>query len=153
MKPTILVPFDFSSAAESALAWAVDLQKTTGTGPIRMVHALNSRPAGSGDVSLETLLPNEEEIAVLEKKMVDAAAAQGGRATGKVLIRLSGVGDIILDAARADAAELIVMGTHGRSGVRRLVLGSVAEHVLRHAACPVVAVHAAEGAAKRAVEE
>jgi nucleotide-binding universal stress UspA family protein len=59
-----------------------------------------------------------------------------------VLVRLSAVGDIIVDAARAGGADLIVMGTHGRTGVRRLVLGSVAEHVLRHADCPVVSVHA-----------
>ena len=91
---------------------------------------------------MEALLPNEDEIAELERKMVEAASAHGARATAKVLIRLSEVGDIILDAARADGAELIVMGTHGRTGVRRLLLGSVAEHVLRHADCPVVTVHA-----------
>ena len=55
------------------------------------------------------------------------------------------VGDIILDAARADGAELIVMGTHGRTGIGRLLVGSVAEHVLRHADCPVVTVHAPHG--------
>jgi nucleotide-binding universal stress UspA family protein len=77
--------------------------------------------------------------------MVEAASARGARATVKVVIRSSAVGDIILDAARADGAELIVMGTHGRTGVRRLLLGSVVEHVLRHADCPVVAVHAPRG--------
>ena len=46
MKPTILVPFDFSAAAESALAWAADLHKTTGAGPIQIVHAINSHPVG-----------------------------------------------------------------------------------------------------------
>ena len=142
MKPTILVPFDFSAAAESALAWAADLHKTTGAGPIQIVHAINSHPVGTVDTSLEALLPNEDEIAELERKMVTAASARGARATAKVLVRLSEVGDIILDAARADGAELIVMGTHGRTGVRRLLLGSVAEHVLRHADCPVVTVHA-----------
>ena len=142
MKPTILVPFDFSAAAESALAWAADLQKTTGTGPIEIVHALNSHPAGTVEASLQALLPNEAEIAELERRIVEAASARGARATAKVLVRLSEVGDIILDAARADGAELIVMGTHGRTGVRRLLLGSVAEHVLRRADCPVVTVHA-----------
>ena len=104
--------------------------------------ALNSHPAGTVEASLQALLPNEAEIAELERRMVEAASARGARATAKVLVRLSEVGDIILDAARADGAELIVMGTHGRTGVRRLLLGSVAEHVLRHADCPVVTVHA-----------
>jgi glycine betaine transporter len=52
--------------------------------------------------------------------------------------------DAILHDARSWAADLIVMGTHGRSGISRLVLGSVAETVIRHAHCPVVAVHAPE---------
>ena len=142
MRPRIFVPFDFSSAAEAAVAWAVDLQKTAGTEAIRIVHAINARPVGTADVSLDMLLPNEEEVAGLEKKMLDVALARGGRATATVVVRLSDIGDIVVDAARDAGAELIVMGTHGRTGVRRLVLGSVAEHVLRHADCPVVTVHA-----------
>ena len=143
MKPRILVPFDFSAAAESALAWAADLQTTTGAGPIQIVHAINSRPVGTVEASLESLLPNEDEIAELERKdgggrqrAWRAGSGEGGHQA------LSEVGDIILDAARADGAELIVMGTHGRTGIGRLLLGSVAEHVLRHADCPVVTVHA-----------
>ena len=142
MKPTILVPFDFSAAAESALAWAADLHKTTGAAPIQIVHAISSRPVGIAEASVEVLLPNEDEIAELERKMVEAARARGAQATAKVLVRSSDAGDIILDAARAAGAELVVMGTHGRTGIGRLLLGSVAEHVLRHADCPVVAVHA-----------
>ena len=142
MKPTILVPFDFSPAAESALAWAADLHKTTGAPPLQIVHAISARPVGTAAASVEALLPNEDEIAGLEGKMVRTASAHGAGATAKVLIRMSDVGDIILDAARTGGAELIVMGTHGRTGVQRLLLGSVAEHVLRHAECPVVTVHA-----------
>ena len=142
MRPKILVGFDFSDTAEAAVAWAVDLQKTAGAEPIRIVYAFNARPVGTGEASLDMLVPNEAEIAGMERKMVALAEACGGRATAEVRIRLSDVGDIIVDAAREEGAELIVMGTHGRTGVRRLVLGSVAEHVLRHADCPVVAVHA-----------
>jgi nucleotide-binding universal stress UspA family protein len=104
---------------------------------------------GSGDVSPQMLLPNEDEIAGLENRMVDKAREYGGHASAKVQIASSNVGDILLDVARAMGAELIVVGTHGRTGVRRLVLGSVAEHVLRHAHCPVVTVHAAEAATPR----
>jgi len=146
MKPRILVPFDFSPTAEQALAWAADLQKTTSAAPILLVHAINSRPPGIGDATLEVLLPNKDEIAGLERTMVEAARRHGAQASAKVLIRASVVGDIIVDAARSEDAELIVMGTHGRTGVRRLFLGSVAEHVLRHADCPVVTVHAPRGA-------
>lgn len=143
VRPKILVPFDFSPSGERALAWAADLQKTTRAEPIQVVHAINSRPPGSGDVSLQVLLPNQDEIAALERSMVEAALRYGSPASAKVLIASSPVGDIILDAARGAGAELIVMGTHGRTGIKRLFLGSVAEHVLRHAGCPVVTIHAA----------
>jgi nucleotide-binding universal stress UspA family protein len=57
---------------------------------------------------------------------------------------------VIVDTARDHGCDLIVMGTHGRSGVSRLVLGSVAEEVLRKAPCPVLAVKAPAAAAEPA---
>jgi nucleotide-binding universal stress UspA family protein len=143
MRPRILVPFDFSAASIRALAWAADLRRTAGDPPLHLVHAISSRPAGTADVSLQMLLPNANETETLERSMVEEARSQGAAATAAVVVGASNVGDLILDAAQAWGAELIVMGSHGRTGVRRLVLGSVAEHVLRHAACPVVTVHAA----------
>jgi nucleotide-binding universal stress UspA family protein len=142
MKPRIVVAFDFSPAAVQALAWSADLRRATGGPPLHLIHAINSRPAGVGDVSLGALLPNAQEIQVLERSMVEAAQLQGSDATAEVRIGTSNVGDLVLDAAKAAGAEVVVMGSHGRTGVRRLVLGSVAEHVLRHADCPVVTVHA-----------
>jgi nucleotide-binding universal stress UspA family protein len=143
MKPKILVPFDFSAAAVRALVWAADLNRTTGGPPLQLVHAISSRPAGTGDVSLEMLLPNADEIETLERSMVEEARHLDTRATATVRIGASSVGDLVLDAAKAAEAQLVVMGSHGRTGVRRLLLGSVAEHVLRHADCPVGTVHAA----------
>jgi nucleotide-binding universal stress UspA family protein len=143
MKPKILVPFDFSAAAVRALAWAADLNRTTVGPPLQLVHAISARPPGTGDVSLEVLLPNADEIETLERSMVEEARHLDAQATATVRIGASNVGDLVLDAAKAAEAQLIVMGSHGRTGVRRLLLGSVAEHVLRHADCPVVTVHAA----------
>jgi universal stress protein A len=140
MKPKIIVPFDLSETAERALAWAADLQRTTGGPPIHLVHAISSRPAGMAVIGLDMLLPTEDEMETLERDMVEKARRHEATATATVLVRASGVGDIILDAARSVGAELIVMGSHGRTGVKRLLLGSVAEHVLRHADCPVVTV-------------
>lgn len=152
MKPRILVPFDFSGSAERALAWAADLQKATGTGPLQMVHAINSRPPGTNDVALEMLLPSDDERAKLERSMVEAARRYGAPAAASVVILASAVGDIILDTARSASADLIVMGTHGRTGVKRLFLGSIAEHVLRHAECPVVTVRASRNSDGRSQE-
>jgi nucleotide-binding universal stress UspA family protein len=143
MKPNILVPFDFSATAERALAWAAELQRATGAPPLHLLHAITSRPVATGDVLLQELLPNTTEIAELERAMVERARSLEAEAAASVWIRASNVGDIILDAAKHFGAGLIVMGSHGRTGVKRLVLGSVAEHVLRHATCPVVTVRAA----------
>jgi len=142
MKPRIFVPFDFSVGAERALAWAVEFQRTSGADAIRIVHGINSRPPGTGDVSLDVLLPSDGEIAALEKKMLDSAQKYGGEAVAKVVARANTVADIIIDEAQTTGCELIVMGTHGRTGVKRIVFGSVAEHVVRHAPCPVVTVRA-----------
>ena len=49
-------------------------------------------------------------------------------------------GEAILDAARSEGADLIVLGTHGRHGVGRSLFGSVSDHIVRHAPCPVVVV-------------
>jgi universal stress protein A len=143
MKPKIMVPFDLSDTAERALAWAADLQRTTGGPPIHLVHAISSRPAGTAEIGLDILLPTEDEMKTIERDMVEKARRHEATATATVLVGASGVGDIILDAARNIGAELIVMGSHGRTGVKRLLLGSVAEHVLRHADCPVVTVRGA----------
>ena len=51
--------------------------------------------------------------------------------------------EAVLEAARKSAPDLIVLGTHGRSALDRVVLGSVAEHIVREASCPVVTVRAA----------
>lgn len=140
MKPRIFVPFDFSEGARRALKWAADLQKTTASGRINLVNAISSLQAGFPDVADNLMLPNAEEVADLEKAMVAAAEESGATAKATVTIRPIPVGDIILEAVRETEAELIVMGTHGRTGLARLFMGSVAEHVLRHATCPVVTV-------------
>lgn len=145
MKPKIVVPFDFSDTAERALAWAADLQRTTGSPPLHLVHAISSRPVGPDVVLVEMLVPSDTEKKSLERDMVAKARAFEATATATAVVGASRIGDIILDAARAAGADLIVMGSHGRTGVSRLLLGSVAEHVLRHAPCPVVVVRAATG--------
>jgi universal stress protein A len=140
MKPRILVPFDFSDGARRALEWAADLQKTTATGRIHMVNAISSLETGFPDVAGNLMLPTPEEMADLEKAMLAAAEQNGATAKATVGVRPVPVGDIILDTARETETDLIVMGTHGRSGMARLFMGSVAEHVLRHANCPVVTI-------------
>ena len=148
MKPRIMVPFDFSPTADAALAWAADLQATTGGPALEIVHAIDARPIGTPALPVSPLLPNEDETARLEQLMRGAAARHQAEANVHVIVQTSDVPRIVTDAAHELHADVIAMGTHGLTGIRRLWLGSVAEDVVRHAPCPVVTVRARpEGAA------
>jgi nucleotide-binding universal stress UspA family protein len=140
MKPRIMIPFDFSEMAEAALAWAADLRATTGGPPLEIVHAVDARTLGTLEATVTPVLPDEEETARLERLMGDAAARHRAEANVHVVVQQSEIASIVTDAARELRADLIAMGTHGLTGVRRLLLGSVAEQVVRHAPCPVVTV-------------
>ncbi len=79
-----------------------------------------------------------------EKKMRDAARPFGATVVARVVVRASSIGEIVVEEAQAVDANLIVMGTYGRGAIKRLFLGGVADHVVRHATCPVVTVRVAE---------
>jgi universal stress protein A len=140
----ILVPTDFSVHAEQALDYACSLAVEIGA-TVRLVHALAAPPSAlqvalTEDV-LEGLIRDHREG--LEK----LAAARPGARFGEPVIEIGDPRDTIIDAAGKLGAELIVMGTHGRRGLSRVVMGSVAEDVIRRAPCPVLAVR---GKAERA---
>jgi len=141
MKPRILVAYDFGEPAVHALAWAADLNRTTGGGPIHMVHAVDTRPAVASESPAVIMLPGPSDIAAFERRMREAALAANVEATYEVALRPTTPSAAILDVARRVRAELIVMGSHARRGLERLLLGSVAAHVARGAECPVVTVY------------
>ena len=70
--------------------------------------------------------------------LVSRARAAG--VSTQFLVWTGDPGESILDAAEAEAADLIVLGTHGRRGLDRSLFGSVSDHVVRHAPCPVVVI-------------
>ena len=135
-QPQILVPFDFGAASEKALVWAAELRGRMGGLPLHVVHVLNPLPVPS---IVAVAPPSVEEIGGVTEALASAIRCRRVAATSEVVLAQS-VEDAILGTAWRVKADLIVMGTHGRSGLGRLVLGSVAEHVLRHARCPVVTI-------------
>lgn len=140
MKARILVPFDFSEAAACALNWAVDLVRSLGGGAIKLVHVVNIMPTAA-DLGASMTMPTEAEIGKLKTALEETAAEHAPGALTE-LVMATDVAAAIVDAAQAFSAELIVMGSHGRGAVGRLVFGSVASHVSRHASCPVVTMRA-----------
>lgn len=142
---TILVPHDFSPAAGRALDLALDLAAHTG-GRVALLHV---SPIPHGLRVDSKILPDGAPVPVrIDEYMTSAARrrleeliAGRGPIAGVVAIAAEeDPSDTILDHARSIRADAIVMGTHGRTGVRRLLVGSCAERVLRRADVPVVVV-------------
>lgn len=137
MQPKVLVPFDFSPASERALKWAQDLTQSLGGGSIHMIYVMSSLPAIGTAAAIPLSVPCEEDLDQLEASLRDVAARYAPGATIEAVLG-DDVAAKVFHAASTHSSDLIVMGTHGRGGVKRLVLGSVADNVVRNARCPVV---------------
>jgi nucleotide-binding universal stress UspA family protein len=137
----IIVPYDFGPASEKALAWAANLKTSAGALPLHVIHVVNPLPVSAPDMVVVPAL-SERDIAELRGRLGRAVQKTDASASSEVILAPS-TGRAIIDAARRLEADLIAMGTHGRAGLSRLMLGSVAEYVVRHASCPVLTVRAA----------
>ena len=142
---TILVPVDFSSHAERALDVAVELAPKLGTKTIHLIHVHHPPP-------IPTPLPGSgpSHVEVEERVLEDASEALGGLSKRveqasvgvEQAVYVGTPAEIICAQAAARGAGLIVMGTRGRTGLRHVLLGSVAERTVAHAPCPVLTVRA-----------
>jgi nucleotide-binding universal stress UspA family protein len=140
----ILVPTDFSPASDAALAQARELAGTLGAS-IRLVHVFDDQAVtGALVADGQMFLPSEMRGLVMsgvEARLREKLTANVDASLGHDTALLTGpVAGTIVEYAQSHAADLIVMGTHGRSGVAHLLLGSVAERVVRTAPCPVLTV-------------
>ncbi|HUL71633.1 MAG TPA: universal stress protein [Vicinamibacterales bacterium] len=136
----ILCPVDLSDPSRHALAYSLMLARWYGSS-VTVLEVIQSpvppTPFGSTPAAILTAADREELTREL-CRFVGAAET-----TGISVATTVGEGQVvqeILQQARALPADLVVMGTHGRSGFERLLLGSVTERVLRKASCPVLTV-------------
>jgi nucleotide-binding universal stress UspA family protein len=128
----IVVPIDFSASSEAAARFACDLARKLEAhlylihvvGPSRLVR---HGPNGSGPTGWELA---RAKLATLRQQL--------GAAEITIEVRTGSVDEAITSAVIAYGVDLIVMATHGRSGVPHLLFGSVAEQVIRTAPCPVL---------------
>jgi nucleotide-binding universal stress UspA family protein len=141
MKPikNILVPVDFGPACEDALNRATDLASAFGAS-ITVLHVYELALFGPAAPAPTAAAPGLEQIArdslrdLMSRHRVPGVDLAGVVREGEAWLE-------ILAEARVGHADLIVMGTHGRTGIARALLGSVAERVVRHADVPVLTVH------------
>jgi nucleotide-binding universal stress UspA family protein len=139
MIPTnILVPVDFSPCAERALDYACTLAAKLGA-KVHVVTALGGAlPELSVALTEHMLASLRHNSATALDKLVEPRRSLV--TFGELCVVDDDPRDAILSTAKAVHADLIVIGTHGRRGISRMLLGSVAEDVVRRAACPVLAI-------------
>ena len=137
----ILVPTDFSTQAEQALDYACTLAAKLGA-TVNLVSIVGIPALGVPELgaamsaSVIDQMLDDQKIALT--KLADAR--RGKTTIGQVLIRTGDARDVIPLVAEEIKADLIVMGTHGRRGLSRALLGSVAEYVVRVSPVPVLTV-------------
>jgi len=145
----ILVPVDFSEPSRKALDYAATLARSFGAS-VDVLHvwevptfvpagSVVGAGAGGGDVSLLELVRKGAEDAMTR---FVAEAAERGITLRSSRVEPGAPAHKIADLAGELGYDLIVLGTHGRTGLSRVLLGSVAESVVRHAPCPVLVVRA-----------
>jgi nucleotide-binding universal stress UspA family protein len=153
----VLVPTDFSHDAEGAAQAVRDLfageqdsvrrPQAGGAGArITLLHAYHLPVEYTAYGTIPTSIPFHADVAVVaEEKLAEAAAALAGEAhTVETVAKEGYPPEVIADTARELDVDLIAMGTHGRTGLRHLLLGSNAERVIEHAPCPVLTVRRPE---------
>ncbi|MFO0617499.1 MAG: universal stress protein [Polyangiaceae bacterium] len=138
----ILVPTDFSPNSRTALDWAMTLGQKFDSA-IRVFHAGVVPPVSYADVVTWPVGPIEDAARNAMQTLVTGASKDYPGIEGGVRVGV-GAADEILKEAEDWKADLIVMATHGRRGITRFLMGSVAENVLRHSATPVFVVRPTE---------
>jgi universal stress protein A len=128
----ILCPVDFSGTSARALAFAERVAHES-SAELILVHAFDS-PASYDDAGQHE--PADPQIKARLQKIQPTYP----ELTVRRALHAGPPGEVICWLAADQQCDLIVMGTHGRSGLMHLLMGSVAEYVLRHARCPVVVV-------------
>jgi nucleotide-binding universal stress UspA family protein len=140
----IIVPLDGSDFSFRAAEYAINLAKLT-DGEIICVHAIGNLPYIEYMTPTAFTIPRYIEEAKKQteewfSQVKSKAAKQGIKVTSETIFDLPSVAESIINYASEQKADLIVIGTRGTSGLKRLVLGSVASAVVAHASCPVLVV-------------
>ncbi len=135
----ILVPSDFSDASRKALRYAARFAEQFGS-RIILVHVLE--PAMSPDFTTFPLALDEDKVieAARNRLLHLARGFLNERQIDSAIVRRGSPFHEIAEAAQELRVDLIILATHGYSGIKRALLGSTAERVVRHAQCPVMTV-------------
>jgi universal stress protein A len=138
---SILVPIDFSPHSKKALDYAVMFARQFNA-KLTLVHVVEPVAMPDFVTSISLTMENDQSMAAGKKQLESLVKATGipRNAVEKLLVRFGRSFHEIADAARTRKVDLIIISTHGYTGLKRALLGSTTERVVRHAPCPVLVV-------------
>ncbi|NVB81166.1 MAG: universal stress protein [Kofleriaceae bacterium] len=135
----ILCPVDFSAGSKQALRWAVRLA-TEADAELVVFHAWQT-PAVAAEYAFAATMTAQLQEAAVQALAADLEAARSLGASRASSRLVNGPAwSMIVDEVAAGGFDIVVMGKHGRTGLKRFLIGSVAENVVRRASCPVLVV-------------
>jgi nucleotide-binding universal stress UspA family protein len=140
----ILVPTDFSAHADAAFRYALDLARRFDASVrlITVVEDLLAAGVWSSEIYTADVAGLQINIVRDTEERLRRSVPSGATVTTEV--RVGNAARQILEVAKEHGADLIVLGTHGRTGLAHVLMGSVAEKIVRLAPCPVLTLRAAE---------
>jgi nucleotide-binding universal stress UspA family protein len=141
--PKLLVPIDFSSGSDSSVAYATALAQTLRS-VVTLFHVYERSDAMSSIVSGADRMVDDEHDRALAREWLEGLRRRTTTDRDvevRVVVVSGSPAREIISFARKSSFDMIVMGTHGRTGLQHLLMGSVAEAVLRRASCPVLTIH------------
>ncbi len=135
----ILCPIDFSPVAAAAMAHAVGLARTF-QAELVLLHVVQTFAYPAFDLGLVGVMPQlqDEQMQRSRERLEQTKTGLGTGLKVRTELRIGDPRDQVLAAARELKADLIVMGTHGHTGIAHMLLGSTTERVVRLADCPVL---------------
>jgi universal stress protein A len=135
----ILYPTDFSTAGQTALELATSLARDRGATLVIMHVEEPPMAYGGGELYYGLEEPDRNEL----KRMLSEVMPTDPKVAFEHRLMIGSPAGAILEMAEREQVNLIVMSTHGRTGLLRVLMGSVAEEVVRKAKCPVLTVKGA----------
>ena len=137
----ILCPVDYSVCSNEALKQAVSLAQRD-KAKLYLIHVIDIRMYGhEAPLSFEMPKPSEETLKKVREELANSVLKDAkGKVDVETIVSMGIPAVEIINAAKEKGVDLIVMGTHGRTGIAHVVIGSVAENVVRKSHCPVLTV-------------
>ncbi len=136
----IIVPVDLSDNSLKALDAAVTLHRLQPAVKVTLIHVMEPLILNYGEFFPTAVSPTPEQIEAAEKSLISLKERFSGEVALDTLVVEGKAWDSICTLAKEKGADLVIVSSHGYTGLERLLLGSTAEQVVRHAACAVMVV-------------